>query len=268
MFDAEPWREIAAAPCRGRCETSAAMVAFALPRWTRRWQLDHTAFSREEFTRNLRAVGEGGVSQQASVPPDDASRRTEASPGPGRIENRFYYQAMIRAKTPRSFARRKTALSRQAWIQRLSDQDGIERRTMVESTNGWCSPRPPDSNGARSKFPFRPAGGARFAVDAYLNLVESRSLEEAIASSLTEMFAPAIMSQRLPRSRNTIRGSIATPWNIFAPAWRRRRAMWSLACATLSTIAPHARSRNGQSQCWPPNATSCGRCWTRSILHT
>ncbi len=38
----------------------------------------------------------------------------------------------------------------------------------------------------------------RFAVDAYLNLVESRPLEEAIASSLTEMFAPAIMSERLP----------------------------------------------------------------------
>ncbi len=36
----------------------------------------------------------------------------------------------------------------------------------------------------------------RFAVDAYVNFVRDRPLLEAIASSLTEMFAPSIISER------------------------------------------------------------------------
>jgi len=39
--------------------------------------------------------------------------------------------------------------------------------------------------------------GVRFACDAYVELVRSRSLLEAVASSLTEFFAPDIMSRRV-----------------------------------------------------------------------
>jgi pyrroloquinoline-quinone synthase len=37
----------------------------------------------------------------------------------------------------------------------------------------------------------------RFACDAYVDLVRSRSLLEAVASSLTEFFAPDIMTKRI-----------------------------------------------------------------------
>jgi coenzyme PQQ biosynthesis protein C len=37
----------------------------------------------------------------------------------------------------------------------------------------------------------------RFAVDAYVHFVRERSLLEAIASSLTELFAPAIIAERV-----------------------------------------------------------------------
>jgi coenzyme PQQ biosynthesis protein C len=37
----------------------------------------------------------------------------------------------------------------------------------------------------------------RFAVDAYVHFVTERNLLEAIASSLTELFAPAIIAERL-----------------------------------------------------------------------
>ena len=40
--------------------------------------------------------------------------------------------------------------------------------------------------------------GARFAVDAYLTYVKDHSLMEAVASSLTELFAPTLMARRLP----------------------------------------------------------------------
>src|SRR5262249_40282397 len=39
--------------------------------------------------------------------------------------------------------------------------------------------------------------GVRFACDAYVDLVRDRTLLEAVASSLTEFFAPDIMSKRV-----------------------------------------------------------------------
>jgi coenzyme PQQ biosynthesis protein C len=39
--------------------------------------------------------------------------------------------------------------------------------------------------------------GTRFAVDAYVHFVREKTLLEAIASSLTELFSPAIISERM-----------------------------------------------------------------------
>ena len=39
--------------------------------------------------------------------------------------------------------------------------------------------------------------GTRFAVDAYVNFVRDRTLLEAVASSLTELFAPNIIAERV-----------------------------------------------------------------------
>lgn len=39
--------------------------------------------------------------------------------------------------------------------------------------------------------------GTKFAVDAYVHFVRERSLLEAIASSLTELFSPTIIGQRV-----------------------------------------------------------------------
>ena len=55
----------------------------------------------------------------------------------------------------------------------------------------------------------------RFAVDAYLHLCASRPLTEAIASSLTELFAPTIMADRMRCWKSTIRGSTAAALEYF-----------------------------------------------------
>ena len=39
--------------------------------------------------------------------------------------------------------------------------------------------------------------GTRFAVEAYVEFCRTRSLTEAIASSLTELFSPDIISERV-----------------------------------------------------------------------
>jgi pyrroloquinoline-quinone synthase len=158
---------------------------------------EHVPISRDEFTRRLRAIGEAAYHDKH--PFHVMMHRGELTRRQVRawIENRFYYQAMIPRKDAAILLKAEDRGVRQAWIHRLIDQDGagahdggIHKWLVLAEAAGL---RREDVESFRFVLP-----AVRFAVDAYLNLVESRPLEEAIASSLTEMFAPAIMSQRLP----------------------------------------------------------------------
>jgi coenzyme PQQ biosynthesis protein C len=110
--------------------------------------------------------------------------------------NRYYYQAMIPIKDATILARMPDAELRRTWRQRLIDHDGerggdggIER--WLRLTDGLGLPR----FYVTSTQGLLPA--TRFAVDAYVAFVRDRSLLEAIASSLTEMFSPMIISERV-----------------------------------------------------------------------
>ncbi len=65
----------------------------------------------------------------------------------------------------------------------------------------------------------------RFAVDAYVNFTRTRPWVEAVASSLTELFAPDLMAERLAafeRWYPWIDARRASPTS--GPAWSRRPA--------------------------------------------
>jgi coenzyme PQQ biosynthesis protein C len=85
---------------------------------------------------------------------------------------------------------------RRAWRQRLVDHDGAEdgdggiaRWLMLTDALGL------DRSGVAAHRGVLPA--TRFAVDAYVNFVRERPLLEAIASSLTELFSPQIIRDRV-----------------------------------------------------------------------
>jgi pyrroloquinoline-quinone synthase len=110
--------------------------------------------------------------------------------------NRYYYQSSIPLKDAVVLSRFRDRQIRLEWRHRIEDHDGdfgveggIERwlkltdglgldRAYVESTDG-----------------ILPA--TRFAVDAYVAFVGRRSPLEAIASSLTELFAPTLHEERI-----------------------------------------------------------------------
>src|SRR5204862_256345 len=85
---------------------------------------------------------------------------------------------------------------RRAWIRRIHDHDGDG-----EHEGGlalWL--RLAQGVGldvAEVESCHHVLSGVRFACDAYVELVRSRSLLEAVASSLTEFFAPDLMSARI-----------------------------------------------------------------------
>jgi len=110
--------------------------------------------------------------------------------------NRYYYQVMIPIKDAHALTRLPTSELRREWRRRIIDHDGdregtggIERwlklaegvgldRAYVQSTEGILP-------------------GTRFAVEAYVNFVRDKPILEGIASSLTEMFSPGIIADRV-----------------------------------------------------------------------
>lgn len=110
--------------------------------------------------------------------------------------NRYFYQAMIPVKDATVLSRMTDPALRRNWRQRIVDHDGthdgdggIER--WLKLTDGL---------GFRRDYVVSGVGllpGTRFAVEAYVNFCRERSLLEAIASSLTEMFSPQIIRSRV-----------------------------------------------------------------------
>lgn len=110
--------------------------------------------------------------------------------------NRYYYQSMIPQKDAALISRLPDAASRRAWRQRLIDHDGddqndggIARWLRLATGVGL------DRDYVASTEGILPV--TRFAVDAYVHFVRDRPLIEAIASSLTELFSPAIIAERV-----------------------------------------------------------------------
>jgi coenzyme PQQ biosynthesis protein C len=110
--------------------------------------------------------------------------------------NRYYYQAMIPIKDATILTRMPDAADRRAWRKRIEDHDGL--RDGEGGIERWL--KLTDSLGFSRDYVTSTQGilpATRFAVDAYVEFCCTRSLLEAIASSLTELFSPAIISERL-----------------------------------------------------------------------
>ncbi len=110
--------------------------------------------------------------------------------------NRYCYQSAIPLKDAALMARTPDREMRRIWRQRLVDHDGetageggIERWLKLATGLGL------DRDYVVSQTGALPA--TKFAVEAYIHFVAERSLLEAVASSLTEMFSPTIITERM-----------------------------------------------------------------------
>lgn len=110
--------------------------------------------------------------------------------------NRYYYQSTIPIKDAVVISRFRDRATRVEWRHRIEDHDGdigseggIERWLKLTEGLGL------DSAYVESTEGILPA--TRFAVDAYVHFVRDRTPLEAIASSLTELFAPNLHEERI-----------------------------------------------------------------------
>lgn len=153
------------------------------------------AWSRDEFEEQLRARGAGyHIHHPFNARMNAGELRPEQIRG--WVANRFYYQINIPRKDAAILANCPDRETRRKWVRRILDHDGdgvneggIEAWLRLGAAVGL------DAEALWSQRHVVP--GVRFAVDAYVNFARQAPWQEAVCSSLTEMFAPRIHKDRL-----------------------------------------------------------------------
>ena len=157
---------------------------------------DAGAWSRDEFVRQLRNVLEQRYHHLH--PFNRRMHHGELSRDELQlwVANRFYYQINIPIKDALILSNCPEPEVRRAWIQRIIDHDG--RPGEEGGIEAWL--RLGHAMGVRREDLLtqrRLLPGVRFAVDGYVNFCRSQPWLEAVAASLTELFAPLIVQERL-----------------------------------------------------------------------
>ncbi|WP_299964100.1 pyrroloquinoline-quinone synthase PqqC [uncultured Roseobacter sp.] len=152
--------------------------------------------SRDAFEARLRQIG--AERYHDLHPFHDRLHGGDCSPDQVRawVINRYYYQHSIPMKDAAFMSRVEEPALRRAWRSRIEDHDGtaeneggIRRWLRLAEAVGL------DPDYVASRQGVLPA--TRFAVDAYVRFVREQTLLEAVAASLTELFAPKIHANRI-----------------------------------------------------------------------
>ena len=114
----------------------------------------------------------------------------------GWVANRFYYQARIPLKDAAILSNCPLRDVRRDWLSRIVEHDGTQGEE--GGIEAWlrlgeaCGVPRAELEDDRHLLP-----GVRFAVDAYVHFARTQPWPVAVASSLTELFAPDLMARRL-----------------------------------------------------------------------
>ena len=153
-------------------------------------------WDRETFVENLRAIGAGAYHDKHPFHAAMNAGRLSPEALRGWVANRFYYQRNIPIKDAAILSNCPVREMRQVWIHRIIDHDGdAEAEGGIEA---WlrlgeaCGLSREEVMQDRHLQP-----GVRFAVDGYVNFARTHPWPIAVASSLTELFAPDLMAARL-----------------------------------------------------------------------
>jgi pyrroloquinoline-quinone synthase len=173
------------------------------------------------------------------------------------VRNRFYYQTRIPIKDAIILSKSDDPAFRRLWIHRIGDHDGTKEGEgglaewlLLARAVGL------DPDEVRSCAGVLP--GVRYACDAYVQLVRERSLVEAVASSLTEHFAPDIMRTRIAAWEKHY------PWvDAQALAYFRSRVPRAARDAqeAIAFITVQANTREVQEACVRALVAKCTILW-------
>jgi pyrroloquinoline-quinone synthase len=178
-------------------------------------------WDRETFVEKLRAVGVRGYHDKHPFHVAMNEGRLSPEALRGWVANRFYYQRNIPIKDAAILANCPVREVRRVWIHRILEHDGVKSDAVEFAVRSGKNPRDDglgaahataNEGGIEAWLRLGEACGlsrekvldnrhllpvVQFAVDAYVNFARTQRWPIAIASSLTELFAPDLMTVRL-----------------------------------------------------------------------
>jgi len=170
--------------------------------------------------------------------------------------NRYYYQSRIPIKDAAILARTDDSDFRRAWRKRIIDHDGDGARPggidkwlrLVEATGL----SPDDAVSGEGILP-----ATRFAVQAYVDFVSTRTFLEAVASSLTELFSKKLIVLRMDRLREFY------PWMAEGLDYFTGRLTQAPEDAefALAWVVKNARTREEQESAYSALRAKCDILW-------
>ncbi|HLJ87321.1 MAG TPA: pyrroloquinoline-quinone synthase PqqC [Candidatus Angelobacter sp.] len=172
--------------------------------------------------------------------------------------NRYYYQSHIPNKDAIILSRSDDPDFRRVWRKRIVDHDGdgigeggIQRWLKLAEATGLDPALVVRGEG------ILPA--TRYAVNEYLRLVSQRTLLEAVASSLTEMFSRDLISLRIERLREHY------PWLSGGLKYFEARLSQAPedAQAALGYVNRHAQTRAQQELAIQALRDKCDILWAQ-----
>lgn len=214
--------------------------------------------SREEFVAELHRIGEERYHHRHPF----HLLMHEGKLTRGQLQawalNRYYYQSRIPVKDAIILARSNDRDFRRAWRKRIvdhdgdaADQGGIARWLALAEATGLKRER------VTSEHEVLPA--VRFAVGAYVGLVRRGTMIEAVASSLTELFAGKLITLRMDRLRKHY------PWLAGGLAYFEKRISQAPEDAefALDWVFAHAKTREEQEQAANALRRKCDILWAQ-----
>jgi pyrroloquinoline-quinone synthase len=228
-------------------ETDAAGAALLSP-----------LLSSDELRVQLRAVGEERYHHKHPF----HKMMHEGQLNRGQLQawalNRYYYQSTIPIKDSIILSRGPDPAFRRAWRKRVVDHDGdasseggIKRWLKLAEATGL------NVEQVQSGAGTLPA--TRFAVNEYLNIVRNRSLLEAVASSLTELFSRDLITLRMEKLREHY------PWLAGGLDYFEARLTQAPedAAFAINYVCEHAKTRVEQELAMQALRDKCDILWAQ-----
>ncbi len=178
--------------------------------------------------------------------------------------NRYYYQSMIPIKDSIILSRGLDPDFRRAWRKRVIDHDGDATSNGSDKNDGgikrWL--KLAEASGLNTGHVRAGTGilpATRFAVNEYLNIVRSRSLLEAVASSLTELFSRDLITLRMEKMRQHY------PWLSGGLDYFEARLTQAPedAAFAVNYVFEHAHSRHEQELAIQALRDKCDILWAQ-----
>ncbi|MFA5899756.1 MAG: pyrroloquinoline-quinone synthase PqqC [Hyphomicrobium sp.] len=213
-----------------------------------------------EFEANIRAVGDERYHDKHEFHKLLHGGKLDKSQVAAWALNRYCYQEAVPRKDAALMSRVYDREFRREWIHRIHDHDGTppEEAGGIERWLKLTDCLSLDREYVTSMRGALPA--TRFAVEAYVRFVVEQPLVVAVASSLTELFAPSIHRER-------IAGMLANYdfVNDDTMAYFKRRLSQAPRDASfaLDFIKTNARTRDVQEACVDAVRFKCNVLWAQ-----